>query len=71
MNSKEVKNIVMEFWNENIPGREETQIKSRKTVMKAVLDLDLVGKVIAVEREGKLYLINKTFMENGDGVTTK
>jgi hypothetical protein len=63
MNSRQVKNIVMEFWNEGIAGREELEIKSRDTVMRAVLDLDLVGKVQCVKSEGKLFLINLTLME--------
>lgn len=70
MNNKEVKNIVMEFWNEEIPGREEHDIKSTKTIMRAVLELDLVGKVIAVKRHGKIFLINKTFMDTGDGINS-
>lgn len=58
----------MEFWNENVPGIEITdQIKTRETVMRAVLDLDLVGKVIAIKRDGKLYLVNRTFTENENG----
>lgn len=57
----------MEFWNDNIPGREETEIKTRETAMAAVLYLDLVGKVICVKKDGKLYLINLTFTEQENG----
>jgi hypothetical protein len=62
----------MDFWNESIPGREETEIKTRETAMAAVLYLDLVGKVICVKREKKLYLINLTFTEtdNNNGSST-
>ncbi len=63
LSQKQVRNIIMEFWNEGIPGREETEIKTRETAMAAVLFLDLVGKVICVKRERKLYLINLTFTE--------
>ena len=61
MNSREVKNIIMQFWNDDIPGREEIEIKTRDTIMRAVLELDLVGKVQCVKKDGKLYLINLTF----------
>lgn len=72
LSQKQVRNIIMEFWNEGIPGREETEIKTRETAMAAVLYLELVGKVICVKREKKLYLINLTFTEeaNTNGSST-
>lgn len=66
LSSKQVRNVIMEFWNSDIPGREETEIKTRETAMRAVLDLELVGKVICVKRDKKLYLINLTFTESDD-----
>lgn len=62
MTSKEVRNYVMEFWNSGIPGKEVTEIKGRDTIMRAVLDLELVHKVIAIKRkvegEDRLFLVN-------------
>ena len=70
MNSKQAQNIIMAFWNESIPGREEHEIKTRETAMRAVLELDLVGKVICVKRDGQLYLVNLTFTESDENGNT-
>lgn len=66
--------VVMEFWNSDETGIEVGEgIKTKKTAFAAIHDLDLVGKVMAVERviEGskKLFLINKEKMQNGSSDT--
>jgi len=73
MTSKEVRNVIMAFYNSDIPGREETEIKTRQTAMRAVLDLDLVGKVIAVEKKTngikQLFLINTEIVRKSESDT--
>jgi hypothetical protein len=57
----------MNFWNSDVPAVEDPEgVKTAKTAMKAVLDLDLVGKVMAIERGGKLYLINRVVVDAND-----
>lgn len=69
MTPKRAKQIVAEFWNEDIPGREEHEIKTVNTALTAIRELELIGKVIAVKRNGQIYLVNKTFLEDGTTAT--
>lgn len=56
--------VIQEFWNSDVPAVENPEgIKTAKTALKAIHDLDLVGKVKAVEKDGKLYLVNKVIMD--------
>jgi hypothetical protein len=72
LSSSKVRSVVMEFWNSDVPAIENPEgIKTAKTAMKAVHDLDLIGKVIAIQKGGVLYLVNKTLVEEANGDTTK
>jgi len=72
LSTSKVRAVIMEFWNSDIPAIENPDgIKTAKTAMKAVHDLDLIGKVIAIQKGGVLYLVNKTLVEDANGNTGK
>ncbi len=69
LSTPKVRAVIMEFWNSDVPAVESPEgIKTAKTALKAILDLELVGKVAAIEKGGTLYLVNKVLVDatNGD-----